>query len=639
MPRETPTKVDLDPIVANPAPAPIAPCLPLPGLPLPDEGNVTGEIKNSTKKPLKDWLIEKSRQVRLLHYSYPFLMCGLQKIIYLLENNPDLLENLKDNLETAVSSGDELMAIIQHYLESVHSIHNDALQKNRTKLNNLQTQDAQLKEGITIIQSAFDQLGTIDESTYVIDALYNLLNDGINKITGENLDSLISKDREEKTHFSDPENFSHITLEQYGRYLSCGYSTAELEYRLLLHEDIHDHTTSRFSILNEICNILRPFREQIKDIIHNITKIANSGAPIPFKDARIKFRGSLVRGLKGYPKYGVAPTLDNYDCDAFIEVPDDVWDILKKHNTYAVSDVDERASVKPLRDYESLEGLKVGVSRNRPKPKTMLFQARERAIQAQIVALQNIEEIIKQEILKAKKDGRLAGYSVTGDTPDFEFYIRPVSAVKKAYAEGNPYIKPMVEQRGVALLAASLPSERIFEFECDTEHRRKRPVLATFFLPDDTQPEGVIMPEIEVVVGKHSWYFEDQQLFEWRLGMRITRDPHAVTDGAPKLDASRRNLRFYSEEFLPLPQRSYEPEDAKEYKSETMGEAKASEVSAVDSLNPNPRSGQGFANELHRRLQHFQSKFFRSHNAPGSIEQGSLAAAFLENGRNQKLIP
>lgn len=420
----------------------------------------------------------------------------VQTIIYILENNKELRKQLNEMLGNNTDIVNAVNAILKE------------LDSNPEKINFIKRAAISLKKDIE-------------------------------KLTGTDINTLLQATKDAKRHTFEQSKLDQDEIDKAKK----TFPKPEVERRKLLHEDViyreNEQETSRFQVLDNVATILRKYREEIKELIG--------------PEARIKFRGSLVRGLKGYPKAGVAPTLDSYDCDAFIEVPDDWWAKLKKLRPAAKVSEDGKVRIKPLRAYESLEAIEIGVPGKRPKP---ILEARvkdEKNMEETLHKLLEIEQKIKMDLIEAKQTGKLSGYALNEQGEiDFEFYLRPASAVKHTYTEGNPYTRQMIEDRGFPSYAAAHETTEIPEFRQDVEGRFKRTILPAMLEKDKDghKPEGIILEEYQAVIGRRNWYIEDQHLFDWRKGI------HNTQRQSGKVHASRTGLPIYEEPMAPI-QRDY----------------------------------------------------------------------------------
>jgi hypothetical protein len=313
---------------------------------------------------------------------------------------------------------------------------------------------------------------------------------------------------------------------------ALGTSLGKIEEWLLLHENVgkKDEFGTRFDIMEAIASVLMPFRERVKSII---------------PQARIKYRGSLVRGLKGYPKGGAKVDTKAYDCDAFIEVPTEFWLDMR---TKGAKGIERDAEGNPtggkidIRGYEPLKQISFA-PRDNPE------QLKYRII---IGKLLEIEAQARAAMEKAQKSGKLKGYKYGETGIDFEFFIRAVYNSTTTYHEGNPYLKGQVSERGYPELEKHLGMSAVPEFSKKKDAPDKRELLGPYV--DKHGAKGVIMPEYQAVIGKHGWYLETEELMEWRLLKR-------QLDGFLKerTKYSRTKLPQYTAHVLPAFNSSYDP--------------------------------------------------------------------------------
>ena len=419
------------------------------------------------------------------------------------------------------------------------------------------------------------------------------------ELTDKDIKTLIQETRNAKKHDFKQSKFNEEEVQKAKEV----FPDPEVERRKLLHEDVthgeSEQEASRFQVLDNVATILRKYREDIKQLIG--------------PEARIKFRGSLVRGLKGYPKSGVAPTLDSYDCDAFIEVPDEWWAELKKLRPAAEVVEDGKVRIKPLRSYESLDAIEIGVSGKKPKPVLEARVEEETTMKGTLQKLLEIEKNIKEELEAAKKSGVLPGYALNEQGEiDFEFYLRPASVVKHTYTEGNPYTKQMIEDRGYPSYAAAHETTKIKEFRQDVEGRFKRSVLPAVLEKDKDKykSEGIILEEYQAVIGRRNWYIEDQHLFDWRKSIH-NRQRHSG-----KVHASRTELPIYKEPMAPI-QRDYLDTQDKELASKSENTKYKDLPSRRENTKGDQVQVNGFFNFMHARkslsLQGPRNSFSEAH--------------------------
>jgi hypothetical protein len=318
---------------------------------------------------------------------------------------------------------------------------------------------------------------------------------------------------------------------------TLGKSLGNVEKWLLLNENVGDNEDGkRIEVMDEIAQILLPFRARVKELI---------------PEARIKYRGSLVRGLKGYPKKGKTIDLKAYDCDAFIEVPSEFW--LEMRDKGRAKGIEKDEQGKPtgktidIRGYEPLKDI---TFKKVNDPVALNF----RKI---LDALIEIEGEAKEAIKSAKESGKIKGYksTETGEI-DFEFYIRADYNSTATYRTGNPYLKGQVAERGYPALEKKLGIKPVPEFEKKKENPDKKDLLLNYV--NTHGAVGVIMPEYQAVIGKHGWYLEDEILMEWRLLKRqldlevgktkYSRLQHPKYTTKTKLPAFNRPYKFHHAE-------------------------------------------------------------------------------------------
>lgn len=478
-------------------------------------------VHDLSKTTLEDYLDDPTRlpQKEFHEHTSNYVVPLLQKILYVLRNAPEIAQHLKQTIPFK-SQNIGIEQIIEQQLKSPKT-------HNENKLRILRVLAEAVTERILEMPKIKDR--------------------GITSI-----DSLSKIVQEIKIHTVQETAFAHLSIDPIDSHKSYHLFTenilktdhpAEYERRRLLQEDIQmqdeesSDTVSRFEILDALATLLREYRDAIKKLFG--------------EDAQIKFRGSLVRGLKSYGKDGVAPTLDNYDCDAFIEVSDEWWHQLKKLRPGELMQMEEDGpvSTKKLRSYVSLANLTIGEpGKSGPKPTAVAQMADEVEMTQTLQQALFIQKKLQQAIKDSKK---LKDYSLKNGIPDFDFYIRPHSSVKHLYEEGNPYHPDMITRRGYPALASESTPKPIMEFRPDAHNLAKHPVLHVAYQPDDFEnPMGISLEEYQVVIGKHNWYIEDQHLYTWKQDT-LRRKLNGET-----VDASRQFLPVYSEPLAPI-QRPY----------------------------------------------------------------------------------
>jgi len=253
----------------------------------------------------------------------------------------------------------------------------------------------------------------------------------------------------------------------------------------------------RLKILAEIAKVLKVALFMARWAFSNVTK---DTAKI-----RIKFRGSLVRGIKTYHKGSLesAKRFDEnkFDCDAYIEVPDELWEQMKKAGVqryeYETEESGQRKMLTTTTTVRAYEPLSYLVSKECTQWLTVF------------ALLKKVEQMVRVKLAKIK------GYDVEiteeGPVADFEFYLRPASNSVDLYKLGNPYMKGQISGlgEGFEFLEKTL-TERL-----DDEFDKKKDEIALLkTYVDQYGPKSMVMPEFQVVVTEHGWYFEDDDLFQ-----------------------------------------------------------------------------------------------------------------------------
>ncbi|HEY2202640.1 MAG TPA: hypothetical protein VGH56_12195, partial [Solirubrobacteraceae bacterium] len=179
-----------------------------------------------------------------------------------------------------------------------------------------------------------------------------------------------------------------------------------------------------------------PKQQEVANVI--APHIAAITAELP--GSRVKFRGSLARGLKSFQKVdleGGARRFDPraFDADAFNQVSDQIWAKIQSWDPTVQNKI-------VLRDVVALA--------NRVNAPQRHHLAAVLAIEGQI-----------QQGLK-----RVEGYQQTGGTADFSFVLQPAATSATQIAAGNPYKKEMLQQAGLpAVEAGSRHQRRYGEFQ------------------------------------------------------------------------------------------------------------------------------------------------------------------------------
>ncbi len=491
----------------------------------------------------REWLANETNQLNYSILDYRIILHRLQKILYLLQNDGKFTKALEEQLKI---KDDSIILIIEESLESVRKdkhkgvnfyeedikrIFFEEKQKANFSKNSPEDQkkeEADFEEHLKSLEkrmidycSTFVK-GNSDQIKNIIFFLEKKLSDILKKLSP--IDSLKKDNLESKEEFD----------EKLLKNTRAKYQGAEFERHLLLNANVVNSGTSRFVVLDVLCTLLWKYRAKIKTIFTSQSRTQKA-------NARVKFRGSLVRNLKGYPKNGVAPTLNKYDCDAFIEVTEAWWIAFRGFAT-DITKIDEKTGKskitrRKLREYESAEAIKLTDEFSHEWPEEKKKRYGEYKQQLRELALIQIE--IRKEISKTSE---LKDYAKDKEgSIDFGFYLRPISSVEKTYQEGNPYTRKMIEDRGYPEYAESLKEQPIEEFE-PVNGVYKRPILATVFQPDEKEYKGITLPEYQVVIGKHNWYIENKDLFKWRMAMRGIEGMKGAF--------SRRKLSIYQDDAL-----------------------------------------------------------------------------------------
>jgi hypothetical protein len=265
----------------------------------------------------------------------------------------------------------------------------------------------------------------------------------------------------------------------------------------------------RLKILTRISKVLQNHVSAIRAAFAGVTTTTAT--------IRVKYRGSLVRGLKTYHK----GTLDQarsfdpqkFDCDAYIEVPSDLWQKMKAElKRYGYNQVDDHKrekqldQLKKMRDYEPLDYIAVPAGPEMESWRKVVAKLKdeEGKIAQELAQIEGYQTIVPDEGNKAVK------------AADFEFYLRPDTNSVDLYRLGNPYLVKQISGLGpgYSLLERELPYRKEDEFE------KKRNTIKHFPQLDDYVDvygaKSCVMPEYQVVVSDNGWYFEDEDLFnDW----------------------------------------------------------------------------------------------------------------------------
>ncbi len=226
------------------------------------------------------------------------------------------------------------------------------------------------------------------------------------------------------------------------------------------------------------------------------------------KLVRVKYRGSVVRGIKAYHKgkMGSAKRFKvdakgGFDCDAFVEMPDGLWDKFvkagfkrKKYNEKGAEILGGSTRLDNKRRYVSLPGLIIGDEGKKP------VGVNENWLAA-ILKLKKIEGEVSEGL------GKIEGYRKIGGKVDFEFYLRPVANVWWTYKERNPYFA----EQDLNFNFQSLGAVEEFcykDLENVKEYVAEKGIL------------GKLAPDIQCVIGKSHWYLETEEVFEWIMARR-----------------------------------------------------------------------------------------------------------------------
>ena len=167
--------------------------------------------------------------------------------------------------------------------------------------------------------------------------------------------------------------------------------------------------------------IVGPLQQKVEGIITQFQTKLKSALP---SGSHIKYRGSLVNGIKsfkGNKLSDLAELIDpgNYDCDAFIEIPNAEWAKildLYKNDT-------QRLETLRTEGKSSLSR----VSKWQPAKKVLVEE-------------QKIKQLLK----------KIPGYrkNANGDA-DFYFYVQPASKTESQEQFGNDYPKYSLSQAGL----------------------------------------------------------------------------------------------------------------------------------------------------------------------------------------------
>lgn len=257
----------------------------------------------------------------------------------------------------------------------------------------------------------------------------------------------------------------------------------------------------RLQAITDVASILFPFR----DIIKKVFSIFGPEGSL----VRIKFRGSLVRGLKAYhkgPNKFASQAFDpnQFDCDAFIEVPDVLWEkFLKagfKKQVYDATGTPipgKQTRISLERRYESLQSIVLAPAPPLPQPTAMKWWD----VLQTLTAIQNF---IRTQLLAF-----VPGYRTIGGVYDFEFYLRPISNVWWIYKEGNPYYQHQ-DLSGFSFAAAAEFDEFLFKDLPDIQRYAEQFGL-----------EGRLAPDLQCVIDEDTrWFIETQEVFDWLMETR-----------------------------------------------------------------------------------------------------------------------
>jgi hypothetical protein len=169
-------------------------------------------------------------------------------------------------------------------------------------------------------------------------------------------------------------------------------------------------------------------QQAVADVIG--PQVAAIAAALP--GAKVKFRGSLARGLKSFRKpaaHGGVQQFDpsSFDADAFIEVPDDTWTTMRSWDPAGLG---SKASLAVL---------------------IVAAQRRNAPLLASLRAVQQCEGQIRAGL------GSVEGYSKSGSTAEFYVVVQSESASANQLEEGNPYPEGALAQIGMPALEAAAP--------------------------------------------------------------------------------------------------------------------------------------------------------------------------------------
>lgn len=267
----------------------------------------------------------------------------------------------------------------------------------------------------------------------------------------------------------------------------------------------------RLQILEKLSSCLHPFRDEI---IRYFSKLGSEG-----KLVRLKFRGSVVRGIKAYHKGTKAEAAKfdpksekGFDCDAFVEMPDELWQkfvtagFKRKKYDHTGHELPTTTKIDKDRRYVSLPALILSDD-----------DAKKKQWSEALGSLRDCEKKVKAELKK------IEGYRIEENgEADFEFYLRPVANVWWTYKERNPYFS----EQDLSFDFKSFGSVNEFYYK----DIQKVKDYAT-----EKGKLGKLAPDIQCVIGKEYWYLETEEVFEWFMARReamqaVPKGKHAVFD-------------------------------------------------------------------------------------------------------------
>jgi len=172
---------------------------------------------------------------------------------------------------------------------------------------------------------------------------------------------------------------------------------------------------ARIKLTKTLSSFLFPFRDLIKKAF---SIFGREGSFV-----RLKYRGSVVRAIKAYHKgtrlQAGAFNANSFDCDAFIEIPDRLWDEFCKagFSRQVYDDVGNKIQGRTLpidknRKYEALPSIIKGQENVARRKRLKWWDV--------LHLLSLYENFIKEELLHF-----VPGYRTTANgDKDFEFYLQ-----------------------------------------------------------------------------------------------------------------------------------------------------------------------------------------------------------------------